>query len=91
MAACVRKRWRWLGECWAAGLAPGDRVALAAESDGDFLRAFFACQYAGLAPAPTPLPAPFAGKEVFVAHIRRLLIAAGARAAFCPPALAVWL
>ncbi len=78
------------GRMLAAGLAPGDRVALAAESDGDFLRAFFACQYAGLAPAPTPLPAPFAGKEVFVAHIRRLLIAAGARAAFCPPALAVW-
>jgi fatty-acyl-CoA synthase len=74
----------------AAGLASGDRVALAAESDGDFLRLFFACQYAGLVPAPTPLPAPFGGKEGYVAHIRRMLISAGARAAFAPPALAEW-
>lgn len=78
------------GRLLAAGLAPGDRVALAAESDGDFLRAFFACQYAGLVPAPTPLPAPLGGKEIYVAHIRRLLISAGARAAFCPPALSEW-
>ena len=74
----------------AAGLAPGDRVALAADSDGDFLRAFFACQYAGLAPAPTPLPAPFGGKDAYVAHIRRMLISADVRAAFAPPALAGW-
>ena len=74
----------------AAGLEPGDRVALAADSDGDFLRAFFACQYAGLVPAPVPLPAPFGGKDAYVAHVRRLLIAAGARAAFAPPALADW-
>jgi fatty-acyl-CoA synthase len=74
----------------AAGLKPGDRVGLAAESDGDFLRAFFACQYAGLVPAPTPLPAPFGGKDAYVAHIRRMLMSAGARAAFAPPALAEW-
>jgi fatty-acyl-CoA synthase len=74
----------------AAGLAPGDRVALAAESDGDFLRAFFACQYAGLVPAPTPLPAPLGGKDAYVAHIRRMLTSAEARAAFAPPALAAW-
>src|SRR5260221_5044352 len=61
----------------AAGLVAGDRVALAADSDGDFLRAFFACQYAALVPAPTPLPAPFAGKEASVAHIPRILIPAG--------------
>jgi len=65
-------------------------VALAAESDGDFLRAFFACQYAGLTPAPLPLPAPFGGKDAYVAHVRRMLISAGASAAFAPPALAEW-
>ncbi|MEO8813273.1 MAG: fatty acyl-AMP ligase [Caulobacteraceae bacterium] len=74
----------------ARGLTPGDRVALAADSDGDFLRAFFACQYAGLVPAPLPLPAPFGGKEAYVDHVRRMLISAGARAAFAPPALADW-
>ncbi len=73
-----------------AGLEPGDRVALAAESDSEFLTAFFACQYAGLVPAPTPLPAPFGGKEVYVAHIRRMLVSAGVRAAFAPPVLAPW-
>lgn len=74
----------------ASGLDAGDRVALAADSDGDFLRAFFACQYAGLVPAPLPLPAPFGGKEVYVDHVRRMLRSAGARAAFAPPALAEW-
>jgi len=74
----------------ATGLQAGDRVALAAESDGDFLRAFFACQYAGLVPAPTPLPAPFGGKDAYVAHVRRLLISADARAALAPPPLAPW-
>jgi len=78
------------GRLLAAGLHPGDRVALAADSDGDFLRAFFACQYAGLAPAPLPLPAPFGGKEAYVAHVRRMLISAGARAALAPPALTEW-
>ncbi len=78
------------GRMLAAGLEPGDRVALAAESDGDFLRAFFACQYAGLAPAPTPLPAPFGGKDAYVAHIRRMLRSAEVRAAFAPAALAPW-
>jgi fatty-acyl-CoA synthase len=74
----------------ATGLQPGDRVALAAESDGDFLRAFFACQYAGMAPTPTPLPAPFGGKDAYIGHIRRMLISSGARAAFAPAALAAW-
>ncbi|HEX2550193.1 MAG TPA: hypothetical protein VHK64_01245, partial [Nocardioidaceae bacterium] len=38
------------------GLAEGDRVALIAETDANFLRAFFACQYAGLVSVPMPLP-----------------------------------
>jgi AMP-binding enzyme len=37
-----------------AGLRPGDRVAMIAETDGDFIRAFCACQYTGLVPAPLP-------------------------------------
>ena len=74
----------------AIGLVPGDRVALAAESDLDFLCAFFACQYAGLTPAPLPLPAPLGGKVAYVAHVRRMIQASGAKAAFAPLALAVW-
>ena len=81
---------RWPAVCWRSGLEPGDRVALAAESDADFLIAFFACQYAGLVPAPLPLPAPFGGKEAYVAHVRRMLLSAGARAALAPPSIAPW-
>ena len=73
-----------------AGLEPGDRVALAAESDSDFLRAFFACQYAGLVPAPLPLPSLLGGKEPYLAHVRRMLQASGAKAAFAPASLADW-
>jgi fatty-acyl-CoA synthase len=89
--AHLRREARELGRrLLGAGLRPGDRVALAAESSGEFLRAFFACQYAGLVPAPTPLPAPFGGKDVYVEHIRRMLLSADVRAAFAPAELAAW-
>ncbi|HEY2051933.1 MAG TPA: fatty acyl-AMP ligase [Caulobacteraceae bacterium] len=78
------------GRLLAAGLEPGDRVLIAAESDGDFLRAFFACQYAGLVPAPAPLPAPLGGRAPYVEHVRRMLVSSGARAALAPPAIGEW-
>jgi fatty-acyl-CoA synthase len=78
------------GRLLAGGLEPGDRVLLAAESDGDFLRTFFACQYAGLVPVPAPLPAPLGGREPYLEHMRRMLLSSQARAAFAPPALAAW-
>jgi len=78
------------GRLLAIGLEPGDHVAIAAESDGDFLRLFFACQYANLVPAPVPLPAPFGGKEAYVEHVGRMFAAAKVRAAFAPGALAEW-
>jgi fatty-acyl-CoA synthase len=74
----------------SGGFKPGDRVALAAVTDGDFLRAFFACQYAGLAPAPLPLPAPFGGKEAYIEHVRNMLRASGAKAAVAPEDLVEW-
>lgn len=73
-----------------AGLTRGDRVALIAETDGDFLRAFYACQYAGLIPAPLPLPAAFGGKDAYIEHIRRMIQGAGAVAALSPAFLAEW-
>lgn len=75
----------------ARGLKPGDRVALIGESDGDFVRAFFACEYAGLVPTTLPLPAAFGGRAAYVAHIRRMIEIADASAAFAPAALAEWL
>jgi fatty-acyl-CoA synthase len=74
-----------------AGLEPGDRIGLVAESDGDFVRAFFACQYAGLVPAPLPLPAAFGGKDSYVSHVRRMMESAQASALFAPAILDGWI
>jgi fatty-acyl-CoA synthase len=88
----LRERARALaGRLLAGGLAPGDRVALIAETDAEFICAFFACQYAGLTPAPLPLPAPLGGREAYVEQIGRMLASAEAAALFGPAALRPWL
>lgn len=74
----------------AAGLKPGDRVGLIAETDGDFVRAFFACQYAGLVPAPLPLPTPLAGRAGYIEQIGRMLTSADASALLGPTGMAEW-
>lgn len=74
-----------------AGLKAGDHVALIADTDGDFARLFFACGYARLVPAPVPLPMAFGGREAYLAHVRGMIEAAGARAAFAPQAMREWL
>ena len=74
-----------------AGLEPGERIGLIAESDGDFARLFFACQYAGLVPAPLPLPSAFGGKDGYISHLRRMMESAQAIAAFGPAVLEAWL
>ncbi len=75
----------------AAGLAPGDRAALIAETDGDFVRSFFACIYAGLIPVPLPLPTTVGGKDAYIANLRRMVQSAGAVAAIGPASLDGWL
>lgn len=75
----------------AWGLSPGDRVGLVAETDAEFVRAFFACQYAGIIAAPLPLPAPLGGREAYVEQIGRLLASARAAAIFGPASLRPWL
>jgi fatty-acyl-CoA synthase len=69
----------------SSGLAVGERVGLIADTTPDFVRAFFACQYAGLAPVPMPLPAPLGGREAYVGQIGRMLAAAAAAAVVAPP------
>jgi fatty-acyl-CoA synthase len=75
----------------AAGLETHDRVGLVAETDADFVVAFFACQYARLTPAPLPLPAPLGGREAYVEQIGRMLASARAAAVFGPESLLPWL
>lgn len=75
----------------AAGLAPGDRVGLVADTDVDFVVAFFACQYARIIPAPLPLPAPLGGRDAYVEQIGRMLTSASAAAVFGSETLMPWL
>ena len=78
------------GRLLAAGLAPGDRIGLIADTTADFVRAFFACQYAGLAPTPMPLPTPLGGRDAYIAQIARMLRAAAAGAVIAPPEFDGW-
>ena len=73
------------------GLNPGDRVAIVAETDSDFVTAFMGCQYAGLIPAPLPLPVAFGGKEGYIRHLNRIMQVCGARAVFGPAVLVEWI
>lgn len=75
----------------AAGLKPLDRVGLVAETDADFVTAFFACQYARITPAPLPLPAPLGGRDAYVEQVARMLRSAQAAAVIGPEALLPWL
>jgi len=74
----------------ATGARPGDSVGLIADTEADFVRAFFACQYAGLVPAPLPLPAPLGGREAYVAQIARMLGSAQARLLIGPNGMKDW-
>ena len=62
----------------------GDRVVIVAETHPNFLRGFFACQYAGLIPAPVPVPIQLGSRAGYVRKTRDLLISAHASAVFAP-------
>ena len=69
------------------GFKAGERIGLVAETEGDFLRLFFACQYARLVPVPLPLPQAFGGKGGYIGHLRGMMEGSGAVALFGPAAL----
>ncbi len=62
-------------------LERGARVAMVAETDPDFLRFFFACQYAGLVPVALPATVNLGGHEAYVGRLRGLLLNCGASVA----------
>ncbi len=62
-------------------LERGARVAMVAETNPDFLRFFFACQYAGLVPVALPASANLGGHDAYVGGLRRLLRGCGASVA----------
>ncbi len=67
------------------GLARQARVALVADTDPDFVRLFFACQYAGLVPVPLPAAVHLGGREAFIRQLRTMLAGCQASVAIAPP------
>ncbi len=66
------------------GLRKGDRVALVAETNPDFLRFFFACQYGGLVPVALPASIKLGGHATFVTQLRGLLASSQASIGMAP-------
>src|ERR1041385_4051452 len=64
----------------ALGVAPGDRIALIAETGVEFAACFFGAVYAGAWPVPLPLPTSFGGRDAYVDQLKVQL-------ARCDPAL----
>lgn len=67
-----------------APLGRGQRLALVAHTHPDFAVMFYACQYAGLVPVPLPAAVHLGGREAYIRHLRQLLCACQAVAAFAP-------
>jgi fatty-acyl-CoA synthase len=57
----------------AAGIAPGDRVALVAETSAEFAQLFFGTVLAGAWPVPLPLPTSFGGRDSYIDQLRSQL------------------
>ena len=66
------------------GVERGGRIAMVADTHPDFMRYFFACQYAGLVPVPLPASIYLGGHKAFVKQLRRLLISCKADIAIAP-------
>jgi fatty-acyl-CoA synthase len=64
------------------GVTRGARVALIANTHPDFVRFFFACQYAGVTPVPMPAQIQLGGYNAYVTQLERLL-------SICRPELAM--
>lgn len=85
--SALRDRARALARKLAGRFERNARLAVVAETGPDFMTVFFACQYAGLAPAPMPMPVNLGGKEGYLTQIRQMIMGAQAAAAIGPAAL----
>ncbi len=87
----LREKAHGLANRLTARFMRGERVAVVAETGPDFLVTFYACQYAGLIPAPMPMPVNLGGKDGYINQIRQMISGAGAAAAVGPAQLAGFL
>jgi len=51
---------------------PGDRIGICAVTSPEFVILFYACQYAGLIPAPLPLPVTLGGRGSYERQLQRM-------------------
>ena len=72
----------------AAGIKPGDRIALIAETSPEFAALFFGAIYAGAWPVPLPLPTSFGGRDNYVTQIGVQLDSCDPSLLFYPPEIA---
>jgi fatty-acyl-CoA synthase len=72
----------------AAGVVPGDRIALIAETGPDFAALFCGAIYAGAWPVPLPLPTSFGGRDAYVDQLSVQLKSADPKMLFYPAELA---
>ncbi|MGN6156098.1 MAG: fatty acyl-AMP ligase [Sphingomicrobium sp.] len=70
------------------GIAPGDRIALVAETGPEFASAFFGAVYAGAWPVPLPLPTSFGGRQAYVDQLKIQLQSCDPTLFLVPPELA---
>ena len=75
------------GRLIAAGVRPGERVALIAETSAEFVALFFGAIYAGALPTPLPLPTSFGGRDAYVGQIRTQLESCDPLLVLSPPGL----
>jgi len=72
----------------AAGIVPGDRIALLAETGPEFAALFFGSVIAGAWPVPLPLPTSFGGKDGYIDQLSVQLASSEPRLLFYPRELA---
>ncbi len=80
----LEQRSRALGARLAAAFPAGTPLGILAETCADFAVLFYACQYAGLLPAPLPLPVSLGGGSAYAGYLRRMVESAGLGAIFVP-------
>ncbi len=85
--AALQARAKTLAAKLAGRFPRGARIALVAETSADFVVAFFACQYAGMLPAPMPMPVNLGGKDGYIQQIQLMIRGADAAAAVGPTSL----
>jgi fatty-acyl-CoA synthase len=71
----------------ARGISRGERVALIAETAGEFVALFFGALYAGIWPVPLPLPTSFGGKDAYIDQLAVQLESADPALLVYPPEL----